>query len=413
MKQKLAVIAVAGALAAPGLALAQSSVTVTGYVKVAVGQISNSGAASTAAGVSPRAGLNTSESRLQDEGTRIQFVFRDDIGGGLFGIGQLELRPTIDGNSGVNAGAAGAGFGSSNGNSFVGLESKDYGTLRLGALEQHYNQSTETAATYAPQQTQSSLLNYVYIAQPVAGTTSNAATQIGITGAGRTVNLVRWDSPNWSGARVGVGYSFNGASGQEADLTTGGRKGRSININPTYTADTWRIGYSYLDDKRDGPTGTAATGNWKGNRLFGEVKLSDFTVGLNWDKTSVNGETAAGVVTAISNRTAWSLPVKYQTGKHVIGGLYSKAGNDKILVGDTSAKYWSLSYAYLFSTRTSIGVGYAVVANGALGTYTLQGEQPKGGASGANFQTGYNTANSAAYSGEKQSYLGVTLRQAF
>jgi predicted porin len=412
MKQKLAVIAVAGAFAAPGLALAQTSVTISGYVKVAVGQISNSSATPTAAGVLPRAGLNSSESRLNDDGSRIAFTIRDQIDSNLAGIAQIELRPTIDGNSGVNGGGSGAGFGSSTGNNYIGLESKDFGTLKLGALEQHYNQNTETSSTYAPSQVATGLLNWVYIAQPASGV-SNAVAQNGINGASRTPNIVRWDSPNWSGFRLGVGYSFNQGSGQEADLTTGGRKGNSLVLNPTYTAQTWRVGYSYLDDKRDGPAGTASTGNWKGNRLFGEVQFSDFTVGFNWDKTAIDTVTAAGVVTKLSNRTAWSLPVKYQTGKHVITGMYSKAQADKVLLGDTSAKNWSVSYAYLFSARTSIGVGYSVLTNGALGAYTLQGEQPKGGASGANFQTGYNSANSAAFTGEKQTYLGVVLRQAF
>ncbi len=414
MKQKLAVIAVAGAFAAPGLALAQSttSVVISGYVKVAVGQISNSSATPTAAGVLPRAGLNSSEARLNDDGSRIAFTIRDQIDSNLAGIAQIELRPTIDGNSGVNGGGSGAGFGSSTGSNYIGLESKDYGTIKLGAQEQHYNQNTETSSTYAPSQVATGLLNWVYIAQPASGV-SNAVAQNGINGASRTPNIVRWDSPNWSGFRLGMGYSFNQGSGQEADLTTGGRKGNSLVLNPTYTADTWRVGYSYLDDKRDGPAGTASTGNWKGNRLFGEVKFSDFTVGFNWDKTAIDTVTAAGVVTKLSSRTAWSLPVKYQTGKHVVTGMYSKAQSDTVLLGDTSAMNWSVSYAYLFSARTSIGVGYSVLTNGALGAYTLQGEQTKGGASGANFQSGYNSANSSAFAGEKQTYLGVVLRQAF
>ena len=412
MKQKLAVIAVAGAFAVPGLALAQTSVTISGYVKVAVGQISNSSAKATAAGVLPRAGLNSSESRLNDDGTRIAFTMRDQIDSNLVGIAQIELRPTIDGNSGVNAGASGAGFGSSTGSNYIGLESKDYGTIKLGAQEQHYNQNTETSSTYAPSQVATGLLNWVYIAQPAAGV-SNAVAQNGVNGASRTPNIVRWDSPNWSGFRLGVGYSFSQGSGSEADLTSGGRKGSSLVLNPTYTAGTWRVGYSRLDDKRDAPVGTAATGNWKGDRLFGEVKFSDFTVGLNWDKSAIDTVTAAGVVTKLSNRTAWSLPVKYQTGKHVVTGMYSKAQADKVLLGDTSAKNWSVSYAYLFSARTSIGVGYSVLTNGALGAYTLQGEQTKGGASGANFQTGYNSGNSAAFTGEKQTYLGAVLRQSF
>ena len=54
---KLAV-AVAGALAVPGAALAQSSVTISGYIKVAMENIK--------LGDSARPGANTSENRLAD-----------------------------------------------------------------------------------------------------------------------------------------------------------------------------------------------------------------------------------------------------------------------------------------------------------------------------------------------------------
>jgi predicted porin len=448
MKQKLAVIAVAGAFAAPGLALAQTSVTITGYVKVAVGQISNanSGNFRTTGGVGTPS-LNKSEWRLTDDGgTRIAFDVRDDVGGGLAGVARIELRPVIDGN---------LNFGSSAGNQWIGLESKDYGTLRLGAIDQHYNGNTETSATYGPKATESTLISYNYVQSPhtaAAVATGAGAAQAGIpiantfngvvqgsiAGASRTRNVVRWDSPNWNGFRVGVGYSFNTLSGFEGDLATAQRKGSSLNINPSYTAATWRIGYSYLDDKRDAiATGTAvASGggnnaqNWKGNRLYGDVKLGDFTVGLNWDKTSVTalygtivGSSLNTVSTPLSSRTAWSLPVKYQSGKHVVTGLYSKANNDSTINSfavanglaaaagyDNSAKLWSVTYAYLFSARTSVGVGYAVLTNAANGAYTLSSDT--GGTTAAT-ASGYNSANAGAYMGEKQSYFGVSLRQAF
>jgi predicted porin len=403
MNKKLMAVAVAGALAAPGLALAQASVVISGFVKVAVGQQSNSGAA-TVAGADSRNGLNKSESRLNDDGpTRIAFDMRDQIDSDLAGIAKLELRPTIDGSSSV----AGLGFGSSAGNMFVGLESKNMGTLRLGSLDQHYTVGVDTGAAYAPTEVANGLLNYSYIAQPVQGVTRQTTAQTSHTGASRTRNLVRWDSPNWSGFRVGVGYSFNTAT-NESDMLSSGRKGSSMNINPTYTAATWRVMYSYLDDKRDG-TGIVSANNYKGQRLAGDVKLGDFTLGAAWD--SMKGETntfATGATTQIGDRTAWALSGKYQTGKHIVTGMYSKANKDKVLVGETGAKNYSISYAYLFSARTSVGLGYSVLKNDTLGAYTLAGTSATTAVG-----NGYSSIGGEAYAGEKQSYYGVSVRQSF
>ena len=436
MNKKLMAVAVAGALAAPGLALAQASVTISGFVKVAVGQVSNSGAA-TAAGVASRAGLNSSEMRLNDDGpTRIEFDMRDQIDSNLAGIAKLSLRPTIDGNSAVNAGGAGAGFGSSSGTAYIGLESKDMGTVRLGSIDQHYILGVDTGAVYGPTQTASGLMTYTYVTGVttvggvggvtalVQGTSKNGATQSSETGASRTRNLVRWDSPNWNGMRLGIGYSFNTASGQESDMTTGARKGSSMNINPSYTADTWRVIFSYLDDKRDFTGNTLAAGavngsvgnDWKGYRLLGDVKLGDFTLGAGIDQMKVTAQmigTTLGSIQSIaqSDRRVWQLTGKYQTGQHVMTGMYSVAGNDKVLGAGTGAKNYALTYAYLFSARTSVGVGYAVMKNDTLGTYTLSGEAP--GLAGANVQNGYASGSSDSFAGEKQQYIGVSLRQSF
>src|SRR5476651_1749826 len=99
MNKKLLAIAVAGALAAPGLAFAQAtSVTISGVLKVGVDNlnISNPGAA--------RAGKNTSEMRVTDNSSRILLNMVEDLGNGLAAIGQVDLRFSTD--IGSNATAA-------------------------------------------------------------------------------------------------------------------------------------------------------------------------------------------------------------------------------------------------------------------------------------------------------------------
>ena len=79
MNKKLLVVAVAGALAAPGVALAQSSVTISGIFKVSLENIRLSGISA----ARTTAGTNTSENRVADDSSRILFNVVEDLGGGL------------------------------------------------------------------------------------------------------------------------------------------------------------------------------------------------------------------------------------------------------------------------------------------------------------------------------------------
>ncbi|MBM3855870.1 MAG: porin, partial [Verrucomicrobia bacterium] len=73
MNKKLLAVAVAGALGLPTAALAQSSVTISGFVKGGFEQASYG---------SFRAG-NSSQSGVVDDSSRIIFTMREDLGGGL------------------------------------------------------------------------------------------------------------------------------------------------------------------------------------------------------------------------------------------------------------------------------------------------------------------------------------------
>jgi len=88
MNKKLMAAAVAGALALPGVALAQSSVTISGIIKVGVDnlKIGNPGAARS----------HSSETRVTDNSSRILFNVTEDLGGGLSAIAQMDLRFSAD-----------------------------------------------------------------------------------------------------------------------------------------------------------------------------------------------------------------------------------------------------------------------------------------------------------------------------
>ena len=121
MNKKLLAVAVAGALAAPGLALAQSSVTISGIFKISLDNIRIGSPAAA------RLGQNTSETRVADDSSRIIFNVTEDLGGGLAAIAQLDNRFQPD-TGGIAA----------SGNTWVGLRSKAMGTLTLGRNDLHY-----------------------------------------------------------------------------------------------------------------------------------------------------------------------------------------------------------------------------------------------------------------------------------
>ena len=92
MNKKLIAVAVAGMFAAPAVALAQSSVTISGYMKGSVDSVRVSGETANPA---TRTG-NKSETRVTDHSSRILFNVVEDLGGGMQAVGQFDLRIAID-----------------------------------------------------------------------------------------------------------------------------------------------------------------------------------------------------------------------------------------------------------------------------------------------------------------------------
>jgi len=379
MNKKLLAVAVAGALAAPGVALAQSSVTISGVIKASVQQY-KIGNASVA-----RAGTNTSQGLVHDDSSRIIFNMTEDLGGGLQAIAQIDWRVQVDG-----------GADAVSGNNHIGLRSKNWGRIIMGRQDVHYfGRESNLTARNDLQADSISLLAFVAGAGVPAG-------GIAIAGATRTTNIVQYTTPNWGGFYANVAYSFNPTTA-EADIGSTIRRGRAWNIAPTFEARNFTLGYSYWSQKADA---TAAFGDQRGDRLFGSYRWGGFHIGAAWDKSKVkNGVT--GVVAA--NRTAWSLPIEYSWGPHWIGGHFTKARDDKATATQDGARMWALGYNYSLSKRTSLGVTYASIRNddGTAGvggaTYTpFTGNGALGGG-----------AAHTALSGEDPRFWSITMRHAF
>jgi len=367
MNKKLLVVAVAGALAVPGIALAQ--VTISGKIGYAVQQINLSGATVARNG-------NLSATHIYDNQTALRFDVREDLGGGLAAFGRIETRPTINGGGIVNGTGAPPAW--------IGLESTSWGSLRGGTLSGlHYVTGPDYTGVTG------TAYNSVQII------TGSDATGTAMRMATRLRNAIAWDSLNYGGFKMTVAYSTNGAANQDADLGVAGRKGRTWNLIPQFVANNWNIGYSYYDQKADagaavagglafaGPAATAlgATIDEKGNRLFGEYDFGNgFKLGGTYDKFKT---TLAATGVKVTDRNAYSLQGMYVTGPHQIAAHMAKAGNDKVGGANTGAKSFGIAYQYSLSKRTNAFVSYQKLTNQSVAAYGPGGMQTPAFASNA------------------------------
>jgi predicted porin len=360
---------------------------------------------------------NSSQNGVVDDSSRLIFNVKEDLGGGMAAIVQLDMRIKPDDAQGL------APTNPSNivsGNSFFGLTSSQWGTISLGRRDLHYFNRESNLTDKASLRADSiSLLAY-------AGGGGTA-----VANATRTQNVVHYLSPNWSGFTFILAYSSS-PSGTDTDIGSGIRKGYAWNFNPNYQAANWQIGYSYWDSKPDGTTTTtcpaiaasSATGlgcgaggvtttaaaagasNQRGDRLYGSYVFPfGLKIGLAWDKSRLKNS-ASGVTT--SKRDVWSLPIHYTWGNHGIYFHYDWAGQDKgstfnPAAGqiDAKATMWALAYAYDLSKRTSVAVTYAAINNHSGAAYNFF----------TNTSLGLGGPGAAA--GEDPKMFGVTMRHAF
>jgi predicted porin len=389
-KIKAVAVAVAGALAAPVTAFAQSSLTIGGHVIMSVDNLKIS---------QPAAGRgNTSEWRLNDESSRINFDVRHGLGGGNTALVHLETTPNPDTGAALPVG----------GTSFIGVSTAAAGRLAAGRFGYHFK------APYDGWQLSQSLKVHPSSIIDFAG-----GGKVPMLNATRTANALQWSSPNWGGFTVDVGYSFNsgGSGNSEADLTTGNtaRKGRAWVVNPTFTAANWSIAYLRWDGKTDAPgtsglvaagdtrtTGTTGLGvrdDQRKDSLYGYYKLAGLKLGFLWDKSKLKNPLTGDEV---GNRTAWTIPIRYTMGAHNLLAHYTKAGDDKASAVRDGAKMWTVGYAYEFSKTTAVSVSYSKLNNdpgAAYEGYTVAG--------------GLGSMNAGTLPGEDQRFVTFGVRQGF
>ena len=342
MNQKLIAAAVAGAFALPGVALAQVTISGTFELGLSQSKVSDSP-------VRTAAGFNTS-SNIMRNAANLRFGMTEDLGGGTSFFGLYEMRPILDATVGGAVDSAPSGSGSAQ--SYLGLKNAAWGSVRAGAFSV-WTANGSVAGTPKPfQHASTNLTGYQQI------TATGSVTSVA---SGRVRNVVYYESPKMGAFSVNLGYSTS-PQGDDSDLTVATRKGSGQYFAPEFDAGFAKIGWTNAKQKGD-----ANTSLFKGNKFHITGNIGPVSTGINY--VTWKGESAAGLDNL--NTKSWIIPVNYTVGAHTFGLEIAKAGDNKNVVGDQSAKQTSLAYNYNLSKRTWLSLSHTKLKNATGAAYDM------------------------------------------
>jgi predicted porin len=388
MQKKLLTVAVAGALAAPGLALAQSSVEVYGTVNMSVNLVRYSASAAGA----PSIGKWDVASHASNYGLR----GRESLGGGLSAWFQIEQNAPIErsNNAAITPASrnSAVGFQGSWGNLFIGQW-----TTPWADLESLWSIGTvggwgPTTSIIGRRETTGTAPNANCTN---GGTGGGGATAVGAGAAGAAATLslscdaleagggvghpfwrrisqsIFYQSPVWNGLQAKFAWQTNeGKSNVSSAAGSTDPNMWSMSLAYTGMGGRLRIGGAY-DRHEDHTTANTADTGWK---LVGGYNFGPVDVGLVYER--MNYKTAGGNCRA----RQWGLAAAIPVGQGAIRGSFAKAadlaGPAVGCAGDNGAREFNIGYEYRFSKRTSIGVGYAQIRNDTAGVFTWTGMPP-------------------------------------
>src|SRR5690349_5980000 len=341
MNKKLMALAVAGALGAPAVALAQE-VQIYGRANVGVDTYSATGA--TAAGSDVK-----SRTRVFDQGSRLGFRGTEDLGGGLKTIWQIESGVNIDtGSANGQSGAANTSTGTlATRDSYAGLEG-GFGRVQFGRLALWYTNGVIEQMT----------ANYVNIGTPES---SGALSRISqpLT---RQSNVAMYTTPTFSGFNAGVYYVPNSeaaTAGQNTDSNITGlvanysgivnvkadyaknkqQTGQGVSANPSdITGIKVGVGYPYMPGAQVSLILISLKQTNQGNVAGEDIKQNGFVV--SWEQVFGNIQALAQVA-----RSA------------------KATGCNATVCDNTDSQSYMIGARYLLSKRTAVYATYNKTTN--------------------------------------------------
>jgi predicted porin len=404
MQKKLLAVAVAGALGAPAVALAQTStVQIFGTLYVEYTVYADQG--------NNPAGLEkTSADFIQTPGSEFGFKGEEKLGGGL--SAWFQCASTADPRAISQDGWCSR-------NSALGLKG-GFGNVFIG------NWDTPFKRTISPNNVGGNDTGLFGTAFLLTGGSTTTAWPNQLAGsaasAGRGIfkrrqnSSVNYDSPSFGGFQV----MFAGTAAQASTATLDGannKEARILSIGGQYSAGPLYVSAGYEEHKdANGVSATPPVGGspregddkgWHIGAAYtwgpvrfgglyteqkleigtvaapGEVKYKAWHLGVDWRIVGPHGLRAAYTRAKDSDQSgisAGGANLVAGTGTAVSNGIGTTAGNGVFrpiaLPGasdDNGAKLYTIRYVYTLSKRTEFTAGYSRLNNDDVGTYNLGG----------------------------------------
>ncbi len=377
MQKKLLTMAVAGALAVPGLALAQSSVEVYGTVNMSFGNVKFDGV-----GATP----SVSKWDVANHASNYGLRGRESLGAGLTAWFQIEQNAPLERSNNVAITPASrnsaVGLQGGWGNVFVGQWTTPWADLDglwsvgtvggWGPVTSIIGRRETTGAAPNPNCQNGHLSG----APPIGGTVICDAVESG-GGVGhpfwrRISQSAFYQSPVFGGAQAKFAYQTNeGKATAGATVASADPSMWSASITWAGMGGRLRVGGAYDSHKDFSTIGENDTG-WK---LVGGWNFGFADVGLAYESV----EYALGAADCEGEQ--YGIAVAIPIGSGAIRGSYAEAqdleGPATCIAASGAGNggggnTWNIGYDHRFSKRTSVGIGYATIESdpGARWTWT-------------------------------------------
>jgi predicted porin len=380
MNKKLVAVAVAGLLAAPLAAQAQTAnVTLYGRLNLTMEAVSGNQAQSTING--PAQNQNRTLYRVSSNSSRLGVRGSEALGGGLSAIFQIE--------SNVSADTGGGLLGTRE--TFVGLQGS-WGTVKIGNFLAPYDDIHPIFGN-VPTLTTSILSTASLWAQGSQNLQNGGFDN-------RLGNSIRYDSPRVGGflgsiqistVDAGLGQGGVAAITDQGQLTAAAqRHAYVLSTGGFYANGPFQAGIAYeAHNKVRGPGlsdwAFSAAASWN----FGVVKIGGVYERLDYDASYGASNLALG---GNVTRNFWAISATAPIGPGELYAQYGSAGDGssqcKVVVpgaqcvqanrigqlasgGGSGASNWSLSYTYALSKRTLSYVGVVQTLNDSNANYNF------------------------------------------
>ncbi|MCC7039415.1 MAG: porin [Burkholderiales bacterium] len=351
MNKKLVAVAVAGVLAAPLAAEAQTAnVTLYGRLNLTMEAVSGRAVDPNIPATGNQI-QNRTVYRVSSNSSRLGVRGSEALGGGLSAIFQIE--------SNVSADTGGGLLGTRE--TFVGLQGP-WGTFKVGNFLAPYDDIHPIFGNVPTLTT--SILSTAALWAQASQSKGNGGFDA------RLGNSIRYDSPNMKGFVGSFQLSSLDASSGQGGVTYGNqatqqRHAYVMSMGAYYTNGPFKGGVAYENNQKVRGQGLddwalSAAANWN----FGFMKLGGVYERLDYD-------TATGNL----KRDFWGVSATVPVGPGELYGFYGNAGDGKgnaangttigqlVKGGGTGASQWEISYTYALSKRTLAYTGFVQTRN--------------------------------------------------